>query len=89
MRLIKMADRSEYGWAVVAEYEADELAVDSDDEKRIYRAEKEAEKKWLKKRKRQLGRPGGRRARRNWNYATPCYRQRWCVTQGRSMFWMW
>ena len=45
MRLIKMADRSEYGWAVVAEYEADELAVDSDDEKRIYRAEKEAEKK--------------------------------------------
>ena len=53
MRLIKMADRSEYGWAVVAEYEADELAVDSDDEKRIYRAEKEAEKKWLKKRKRQ------------------------------------
>ena len=53
MRLINMADRSEYGWAVVAEYEADELAVDSDDEKRIYRAEKEAEKKWLKKRKRQ------------------------------------
>ena len=49
MRLTKMADRSEYGWAVVAEYEADELAVDSDDEKRIYRAEK----KWLKKRKRQ------------------------------------
>ena len=61
MRLIKMADRSEYGWAVVAEYEADELAVDSDDEKRIYRAEKEAEKKWLKKRKRQDDRVDGAR----------------------------
>ncbi|KAL5490747.1 hypothetical protein EMCRGX_G015926 [Ephydatia muelleri] len=54
MKLIKMADRSEYGWAVVAEYESDELAVDSDDEKRISRAEKEAEKKWLRKRKRQI-----------------------------------
>jgi hypothetical protein len=61
MRLIKMADRSEYGWAVVAEYEADELAVDSDDEKRICRAEKEAEKKWLKKRKRQDDRVDGAR----------------------------
>ena len=54
MKLIRMADRSEYGWAVVAEYESDELAMDSDDEKRISRAEKEAEKKWLRKRKRQI-----------------------------------
>ena len=53
MRLIRIADRSEYGWAVVAEYETDELALDSDDEKKISRAEKEAERKWLKKRKRQ------------------------------------
>ena len=50
---IKIADRSELGWAVVAVYEDDELASDSDDEKRIYRAEREAER--VAKRKR----PGG------------------------------
>ena len=44
-RLIKIADRSEHGWATVAEYEADKLALDSEDEKRISRAEKEAQKK--------------------------------------------
>ena len=40
--LIKIADRSAYGWSVVAEYTADELAADSDDEKRL---EKAAERK--------------------------------------------
>ena len=51
-KLIKLADRSEFGWSVVEEYTADELAVDSDDEKRIEKAEKLAEKKALRKRKR-------------------------------------
>ena len=55
---IKIADRSELGWAVVAAYEDDELASDSDDEKRIYRAEREAER--VAKRKR----PGGANATR-------------------------
>ena len=32
----RIADRSEYGWAIVAEYEEDELA---DDEKRIYKVD--------------------------------------------------
>ena len=32
-KLIKIADRSELGWAVVNEYTADELAANSDDEK--------------------------------------------------------
>ena len=36
---IKIADRSEHGWATVAEYEEDELADNSDDEKRLFRAE--------------------------------------------------
>jgi len=45
VRLIKIADRSEHGWATVAEYEADILALDSEDEKRISREEKEAQKK--------------------------------------------
>ena len=50
-KLIKLADRSEFGWSVVDEYTADELAVDSDDEKRIEKAEKLAEKKALRKKK--------------------------------------
>ena len=41
-KLIKVADRSELGWAVVAEYNADALAADSDDEKRLERAERVA-----------------------------------------------
>ena len=32
--------RSDNGWGVVAEYTADELAEDSDDEKRLEKAEK-------------------------------------------------
>ena len=41
-KLIKIAYRSEFGWAVVAEYTADELAEDSDDKKRLEKAEKAA-----------------------------------------------
>ena len=37
-KLIRKADRSEYGLSTVAEYE-DELADGSDDEKRLYKAE--------------------------------------------------
>ena len=38
-KLIRMADRSPAGWATVEEYLSDELASDSDDEKRIKSAE--------------------------------------------------
>ena len=51
-KMIKLADRSELGWSIVEEYEADELADNSEDEKRIARAEKEAERKALKRKKR-------------------------------------
>ena len=44
-KLIKIADRSECGWATVEEYMADELASDSDDEKRLFRAENRAKRK--------------------------------------------
>lgn len=47
-KLIKLADRSEFGWGVVSEYQSDELAVDDDDEKRI---EKAAEKKLARKKR--------------------------------------
>ena len=62
---IKMADRSENGWAVVQEYEADALADDSDDEKKIEKAERAAEKKAVvaaRKRKRQA--PVGAKAQK-------------------------
>ena len=36
---IRIADCSEYGWATVEEYEEDELAANSDDDKRLFRAE--------------------------------------------------
>ena len=56
-KLIKIADRSELGWAVVSEYTADELADDSDDEKRMLKAEKAAERKVAaRKRKSPAGR---------------------------------
>ena len=55
---IKIADMAELGWAVVAAYEEDELALDLDGEKWIYRAEREAVQ--VAKRKR----PGGSNAAR-------------------------
>ena len=45
MKVIKIADKSQYGWATVQEYLSDELASDSEDEKRLYRSERRAEKK--------------------------------------------
>ena len=41
-KLIKMADRSVLGWDTVAEYEADPIASDSDDGKKIRQAENKA-----------------------------------------------
>ena len=43
-KYIKIADRSEYGWATVKHYQDDPLASDSKDEKNLGRAEKEARK---------------------------------------------
>jgi regulator of RNase E activity RraB len=41
-KLIRLADRSEHGWAVVPHYLADPLASDEDDEKRMKAAGKAA-----------------------------------------------
>ena len=49
---IRIADRSEHGWNTVMEYEADELASDSDDEKKLEKAEKAADRKAQRLRKR-------------------------------------
>ena len=53
IKAIKLADKSEFGWQTVNEYLSDELASDSDDEKRMYRAERRAERKIKDKRRRQ------------------------------------
>ena len=44
-KCIKLADSSEHGWKVVQEYEANPLADDSDDEKRISRAHYHADRR--------------------------------------------
>lgn len=49
-KLIRLADSSELGWSVVKEYSVNPLASDSEDEKRIMRAETRASRK-LKQRK--------------------------------------
>jgi uncharacterized protein YeaO (DUF488 family) len=48
-KLIRIADRSEHGWATVEEYENDELADNSDDEKKIFKAETRAGRKLQQK----------------------------------------
>ena len=39
---IRLADKFEYGWGTVEEYKQHDLADDSEDEKRIYNAERRA-----------------------------------------------
>jgi len=54
VKAIKLAGKSEFGWATVNEYLSDELASDSDDKKRIYRAERRAERKINKEKRRRV-----------------------------------
>ena len=46
-KVIKMADKSDFGHSTVNEYLLDELTSNSDDEKRMYKAERRAERKNL------------------------------------------
>ena len=50
-KLIKIAHRSDHCWSVVAEYTTDELANNSDDKKWLEKAERAAEQKAVKRRK--------------------------------------
>ena len=66
--LIRLADRSKLGWAVVDAYESDELASDDKDAKRIKEAKRTADQKEQKeKRKRQAAlQRGGRSSGNGW-----------------------
>ena len=44
-KMVKLADMSDSGWAVVNEYETHQLAADSDDERRMQKAEARAARK--------------------------------------------
>ena len=50
-KVIKMADKSDFGWSKVNEYLSDELASNSDDEKRMYRVKRRAERKTKERRR--------------------------------------
>ena len=56
---ILIADRSECGWPTVAEYEDEELADNSDDEKCLFRAEVRAGRKLKQKSAREQKKKGG------------------------------
>lgn len=79
MKLIRIADKSQFGWSTVLEYQSDELASDSDDEKKIFRSERRAEKRMKDaKRKRIRSRPysrpsnpKGKDEQRNVDYVPP------------------
>ena len=73
---IKIADRSEFGWGTVNEYEDDELASDEDDAKRLEKAEKAAASKASKKRKTAPQRSGG--------YNSSVYKNQQQRTQDRA-----
>ena len=60
-KLIKIADKSKDGWHVVAEYESDELALGSEDEKRLKKAREAAGRK--RRQKDQLSSDRGKKPR--------------------------
>ena len=47
-KLIRLADQLNHGWGIMDEYTADDLAEDLEDEKRIKKAERVAERKAAK-----------------------------------------
>ena len=58
-KMLKLADWSKYGWLVVKEYEEDGLADDSEDEKRIEKAEWVVESRMQAKRRKEAVRKRG------------------------------
>ena len=55
-KLIKIADKSEFGWLAAREYDEDEIASNSDDDKRLKKAEKAAMAKYKRNSQRNVRR---------------------------------
>ena len=66
-KLIRIADRSEHGWATVEEYEEDELAEDSDDENKLFKVEARAGRKLRQKLAKGKGKKAFRKPGQGWN----------------------
>ena len=81
---IKIADRSDNGWATVEEYMEDELADNSDDEKRLSRADARASKK-LKLAAQKSGRGGKRAGPRKFFSGSPVSRSSVVYPSGTGM----
>ena len=64
-KIIRLADSSELGWRLVNEYETNPLASDSDDEKRMYKAEARANRKLKAEKSKKT------RSARPWPYRKP------------------
>ena len=62
---IKIADRFDLGWAVIEAYMDDELASDSDDKRRMYKANREAQQSMKRKRSESAAAAAKRRATAN------------------------
>ena len=80
-KAILIADRSEHGWATVAEYEEDELADNADDEKRLFRAEARAGRKLKQKGPREAKKKGGPAPKKPFRSS---YAQSWAGQQAQS-----
>ena len=74
-KLIRLADRSEFGWDAVKEYETDELAENEDDAKQLEKAEKSAEQKALKRKKSAQLKYGKGRGQRAQGYGASAHSQ--------------
>ena len=58
---IRIADRSELGWSVVTAYESGKLVDNSDDVKRLFKAEQEAERRLQERKRKQNPAIGARK----------------------------
>ena len=95
LKLVKLADKSDFGWETVKEYASDDLASDSDDDRRIRKAENAASAK-RKKRQQEFNSRKERRTEESPNYNPRFFRERKsktfnqtdiCFTCGKSGHW--
>lgn len=75
-KMVLLADSTELGWRVVSEYESNPIASDSEDEKKIFRAEARALRRVKAER--------SKKSRRGWPYKRPEAASTATVTSGQQ-----